>query len=398
MSQAAPPPHIADRYAPFGTTIFAEFTTLANEHGAVNLSQGFPDFDGPAFVKQAAHAAIDAGHNQYAPMPGTPELRAALARHWKRASGLDADVQTEITVTAGCTEAINAAMLGLINPGDPVVVFEPYYDCYRASIAVAGGVPRFVALRPDADGRFTFDERELREACAGARALLLNTPHNPTGKVFTRDELALIASLCQEHHLIAITDEVYERLTFEPDLPHITLASLPGMRARTVTLSSLGKTYSLTGWKVGWAIAPPHLTAGVRAAHQFLTYAVSHPMQLAAAIALDEGEAYVAELVQSYASARAHLADALTDLGFRVFRPEGTYFIMADHTELSRRVGVEGDFAFCRWLTTRAGVAAIPPSVFYDRPEFGRPLVRFAFCKTSALLDEAIGRLTRALK
>lgn len=386
---------IADRFRPFGTTIFSEMTALANEHHAVNLSQGFPDFDGPEHVKQAASEAIAQGLNQYAPMPGAAVLREAIAAQWLRDTGTPIDPAQEITITAGCTEAISAAMLGLLNAGDEIVVFEPYYDCYRAAIAMADAVPRFVALRPEASGRFVFDPEELKRAFgARTRAVLLNTPHNPTGKVFTREELTLIAELCSQHDVIAITDEVYERLVYEP-YEHVRLATLPGMAQRTLTLSSLGKTFSLTGWKVGWAIGPPALTAGVRAAHQFLTFAVATPLQHAAAVAINDGQAYLTELLAHYTLQRTRLSEALASLGFGVRACEGTYFVMADHTRVSERLGVAGDVEMCRTLTTEFGVAAIPPSVFYDRPELGESLLRFAFCKRTETMDEALRRLSR---
>lgn len=386
---------VSDRLRPFGTTIFSEMTALANQHKAVNLSQGFPDFDGPEHVKEAARQAIADGHNQYARMPGAVVLCEAIARYWKTQTGLSMDAQREVTVTNGCTEAINAAMLGLVNTGDEVVLFEPYYDCYRAAVAMAGAVPRFVALRPDANGRFVFDETELRAAFSDrTRAILVNTPHNPTGKVFTREELSLIGELCIRHNSIAMTDEVYERLTYD-GAEHVRMATLPGMAERTLTLSSLGKSFSLTGWKIGWAIGPAELTAGVRAAHQFLTFAVALPLQHAAAVALDEGQEYIDWLLEHYRVQRARLGEALFTLGMMPLQSEGTYFLMADHTRVSEQLGVEGDVAFCRLLTTEYGVAAIPPSVFYDRPELGRSFVRFAYCKRSETMDEALLRLKR---
>lgn len=402
--------------APFGTTIFTTMTRLAQEHGAVNLSQGFPDFDGPEFVKEAAIKAIRDGCNQYAPMPGVMVLRQAIAEKFGGAAGLEVNPETEVTVTSGCTEAIAAAMLGVCNPGDEVILFEPFYDSYRACVAMAGAVARVVTLRPPgveavmggtgaggamagagASRRFTFDEGELRRACTGrTRAILVNTPHNPTGKVFTRAELEMIARLCVERDLIAITDEVYERLTFEEGTPHVSLAGLPGMRERTITLSSLGKTFSLTGWKIGWAVAPADLSKAVRAAHQFLTFATSTPMQHAAAVGIAQGEAYVASLLAQYRESRDFLGSALAGLGFAVFPSEGTYFLMADHSG----VRVEGrafadDVAFCTYLTTKVGVAAIPPSAFYQNAERGRTLVRFAFCKKRETLEGAVGRLQK---
>ncbi len=377
--------------------MFAEMSALALEHGAINLSQGFPDFDGPGFVKEAAARAMAGGRNQYAPMPGSPELRRAVAGWFGGSSGLDVDPDREVTVTAGCTEALAASLLGLVNPGERVVVFEPFYDSYRACLAMAGADGAWVTLH-EREGRFSFDEAELRAAFAGgARAILLNTPHNPTGKVFTRAELELIRDLCVEHDAIAIVDEVYERLTYEDDRPHVHLAAIDGMRERTLTLSSMGKSFSLTGWKIGWAVGPPRLTAGVRAAHQFLTFAVATPLQLGAAAALTEGGDSVRELCAHYRSMRDLLGEALTRCGLGVVVPEGSYFIMADHSAVSGARGLEDDVAFCRWLTAEVGVAAIPPSAFYATPTHGARFARFAFCKTEQTMHAAIGRLEKGL-
>lgn len=382
----------AARFKPYGTTVFAEMTALAVKHGAVNLAQGFPDFDGPQFLKDAAYAAMGEGHNQYARTHGVPKLSQAIAGAWKRSSGLVADPDLEVTVTSGCTEALAATFLGLIEPGDEVVLFEPYYDSYHAGVSMAGGVVRAVALRPRAGG-FSFDEGELRAAfSARTKAIVVNTPHNPTGKVFSRAELELIGRMCIEHDVVAITDEVYERLTFDADRGHVHMATLPGMVERTITLSSLGKTFSMTGWKVGWAIGAPALSRAVRSAHQFLTFATATPLQHAAAAALTDGEEYVRGLVSQLHEARDYLCDALARLGFGVTLPEGTYFIMADHSAVSRGMS---DKEFCRWLPEHAGVAAVPPSVFYVHPEEGRHLVRFAFCKRMETLRTAVERLQR---
>jgi aspartate/methionine/tyrosine aminotransferase len=394
---------VARSLQPFGTTIFTTMSRLALEHGAVNLAQGFPDFEGPDFVKDAAAAAMKREHNQYAPMPGLPALRQEIARRWERSSGLPANPETNVTVTAGCTEAIAAAIFGICNPGDEVILFEPYYDSYRACVAMAGAVPRFVALAPaqseGAGGRstFNFDEAQLRAAfTARTRAILVNTPHNPTGKVFTRAELELIARLCVEHDCLAIVDEVYERLVFDPAmLPHIHLATLPGMADRTITLSSLGKTFSLTGWKIGWAIAPPPLTAAIRAAHQFLTFAVATPLQWGAVEALRREDEYVPLLLADLRGNKENLAAALRDIGFTVHAPAGTYFILADHTPISSRLGLKDDASFCQYLIEKIGVAAIPPSVFYEHAELGRSLVRFAFCKKIDTMREGIARLRK---
>lgn len=391
-------PQTAARLRPFGTTIFAEMTTLARAHDAVNLSQGFPDEDGPPLLKQAAARALHEHDNQYAPLPGTPDLLAAISNWWRSQGNREADPAREITVTAGCTEAIASSLLGLLDPGDEVILFEPFYDSYRACVAMAGATPRFIALRPEG-GRFVFDESELRRAFTPkTRAILVNTPHNPTGKVFTADELRLIADLCLEHGIVAITDEVYERLVYSTDQgrPHRSLASFDGMSDRTITLSSLGKTFSMTGWKIGWAIAPPPLTAAVRAAHQFLTFSITRPLQHAAAEALADPSSlvWVEELRRALLRRRASFCGALERLGFGVIAPDAGYFVMADHTAVSRRLGVSDDAEFVRRMTAEARVAAIPPTAFCDRPELCRPFVRFAFCKNERLLAEADARLT----
>ncbi len=383
---------MASRVASFGTSIFAEMTRLATEHKATNLSQGFPDFDGPEFLKRAAKDAIDSGQNQYARMLGHPALNEAIAARWMHDTGIAIDPHRQVQVTSGCTEALAATFLGLIEPGDEVVMFEPFYDSYRACAAMAGATVRLVRLRPGVKG-WEFDEGELKRAFGErTRAILVNTPHNPTGKVFTREEMGLIAGLCQKWGAIAVTDEVYERLVYREERPHVRMATLPGMEDRTLTLSSLGKSFSVTGWKIGWAIGPAGLVAGVRAAHQFLTFAVSTPMQIAATDAIrpgGPGDAYVEQLVASYRGCMDRLGGALTELGFGVMPVEGSYFIMADH----RMLGFANDVELCRDLVVRGGVAAIPPSAFYERAEDGAAFVRFAFCKRQETLDAAIARL-----
>jgi aspartate/methionine/tyrosine aminotransferase len=389
MNRAVPQLQIARSLAPFGETIFTEISRLAMQHHAVNLGQGFPNFDGPEFVKQAAIDAINAGHGQYARMFGIPDLNRAIADRFMAATGIRVDSECDVTVTSGCTEAIAASLFGLVNPGDEVILFEPYYDSYRAAVAMAGAVARFVTLRPP---DFAVTEQSLHAAFTDRTcAMLINTPHNPTGKVFSRAELELIARLCHEHDAIAITDEVYERLVFTGE--HISLATLPGMWERTVTLSSLGKTFSLTGWKIGWAIAPPELTKGVRAAHQFLTFATATPLQHGAIAALKAPESYYSQFLAEYRAKRDLLVDGLSRLGFTVFPPNGTYFVLVDHSPF----GFESDVAFCKHLIEHVGVAAIPCSVFYHDPADGRALVRFAFCKTEETLREGLARMNQRL-
>lgn len=372
--------------APFGTTVFAQISRLALEHQAINLGQGFPDFDGPDKIKHAASRALFEHPNQYPPTNGIPALTRAIADHWATHTGVEIDPGAQVTVTSGCTEAIAASLLGLLNPGDEVVLFEPFYDSYRACLAMAGATPRFVTLRwPD----FRFDESELRRAFTPrTRAILINTPHNPTGKVFSRDELATIASLCAEHDAIAITDEVYEHLVY-PGAEHVRMATLPGMADRTITLSSLGKTFSLTGWKVGWAIAEPGLSRAVRAAHQFLTFTVAVPLQHGAAHALASPPEFYDALRADFVARRDLLCDALESIGFPITRPDAGYFVMADHSPF----GAGDDVAFCTRLIEDVGVAAIPPTAFYESTGEGRHLVRFAFCKKVETLEAAIGRL-----
>ena len=380
-------PALSAKLQGFGTTIFTEMSRLAAERGAVNLSQGFPDFDGPEFVKEAAIAAIRAGRAQYARMSGIPELHAALSAKYARDYGLAYAPDAELTVTSGATEAIFAAIHATCGPGDEVVLFEPYYDSYPASIRLAGATPRVITLHaPD----WSFDPQVAREAFSGrTRLLLLNTPHNPTGKVFSREELAFLAELCFEHDALCLSDEVYEHLVY--DGRHQPIASLPGMRDRTFTVSSVGKTFSLTGWKVGWAAAPPGLSEAVRAAHQFITFATATPLQHGAAAALGAAPAYYADLLAAYRSRRDYLVAELDRLGFDVRAPEGAYFVCAGFG----RFGFRDDVAFARYLIEEIGVAVIPPSVFYAQSDEGRRYVRFAFCKREETLREAVNRLGR---
>jgi len=372
--------------APFGTTIFATMSALASEHDAINLGQGFPDTDGPPEVLEAAVAAIRGGRNQYPPGAGVPELLDAIAVHQKRFYGIEVDPAAEVLVTVGATEAIAATVLALVQPGDEVVTFEPYYDSYAATIALAGGVRRTSVLRfPD----FAVDEASLRAAFSSrTRLVLLNTPHNPTGKVFTRAELELVCALAREHDAWVVTDEVYEHLVFD-GAEHVPVSTLPGMRERTLTISSAGKTFSTTGWKVGWVSGPPEAVAAVRAVKQFLTYVGSGPYQPAVAAGLGLPDAVYTGLASSLSDKRDRLVEGLGRAGMSVSVPRGTYFVIADAAPL----GATDAFAFCHELPARAGVVGVPVSVFHDDVDAARTLVRFAFCKRDDVLDEACRRL-----
>jgi N-succinyldiaminopimelate aminotransferase len=369
-------------------TIFTTMSALAVRTGSVNLGQGFPDADGPASLLAAAAEALQAGANQYAPGPGVPALRQAIARHQLRHYGLDLDPETQVVVTTGCTEGIAAALLGLVDPGDEVVVLEPYYDSYVAMIQIAGGVRRPVTLRaPD----FRLDLDDLRAAVGPrTRFVLLNSPHNPTGTVLTRTELQAVADLAIEHDLVVITDEVYEHLTFD-EREHVPISTLPGMSERTLTLSSAGKSYSVTGWKVGWATGPAHLVAALLAAKQWLTFTSAAPLQPAVARALDEEPDWPRQLARSLQARRDLLCDGLAGLGLGTCRPEATYFVVTDISGLGWKDGME----FCLALPDRAGVVAIPTQPLHDS-DAGDQLVRWTYCKEPAVLEEALRRLGSA--
>ncbi len=369
-----------------GTSIFAEMSARAVATGAVNLGQGFPDVDGPREIAQAAANAVLTGKgNQYPPGPGIPELRRAVADHQQRCYGLAYDPDTEVLVTAGATEAIAAALLALLEPGDEVIAFEPYYDSYAANIAMAGATRVPVTLRPP---HFRPDLQRLSDAITSrTRAILLNSPHNPTGMVLTRAETEAIAGLAIAHDLLVVTDEVYEHLVY--DREHIPLASLDGMRERTVSVSSAGKAFSFTGWKVGWVTGTPAIVNAVRTTKQFLTFVSSGPFQYAVAEALALPAAYFETLAEDLKKKRDLFASGLKEIGFEVYQPDGTYFITTDVAPLGARDGIE----FCLNLPDRAGVVAIPSAVFYDDKEAGRTQVRFAFCKRTEILEEALSRL-----
>src|SRR6478736_1076021 len=377
------------RLRPYTTTIFAEMSALATATGSINLGQGFPDTDGPASLLAGARQAIADGVNQYPPGPGIPTLREAIAAARLRDHNQRFDPDTEVLVTVGATEALAAAVLGLCEPGDEVLMLEPHYDSYPPIVAMAGGTHRSVPLRPNSTGRFALDVEELAAAVGPrTRMLILNTPHNPTGTVLTREELAGVAAVAAAHDLIVLTDEVYEYLVYD-DAVHLPLATFDGMAERTVTISSSGKTFNATGWKIGWACGPAPLIAAVRAAKQFLTYVGGAPFQPAIAHALRNEMAWVAELRASLQNKRDRLCAGLTAAGFGVFRPQGTYFVMTD----IRPRGASDGMRFCLDLPARAGVVAIPDEVFHDDPADGKPFVRSAFCKRDDVIDDAVQRL-----
>jgi aspartate/methionine/tyrosine aminotransferase len=369
MTTTAP---FSTRIASFGETVFAKYTRLAKEHYAVNLGQGFPDFPPPQFVLDALqHAVTD--YQQYAPLPGMPQLNQAVANKMSKALGVELEPTHNIQITVGATEALFACMQALLNPGDEVILFEPFYDAYPADVIMAGGVPKYVPLQPQSDGTWQFD-----------------TPHNPTGKTFSKEELEVIIALAHEHNFFIISDEVYEHIAFTP---HLSIASLPGGFERTLTISSIGKTFSVTGWKIGWIVAPPQLIHAVRMAHQWIPFAVATPLQVASAKALECAETndYYTELQTMYQAKRDLLFNALQQTPFKPLEPQGSYFIMADSSALSYKNDVE----LCEDLPKRIGVGAIPPSAFYsnEHKHFAKHLVRFTFCKTDEALQEAKQRL-----
>ncbi|MFC9515156.1 pyridoxal phosphate-dependent aminotransferase [Nocardiaceae bacterium NPDC056970] len=387
---AAPRSRTVSRLQPFASTIFAEMTALATEHDAINLGQGFPDTDGPAAMLEVARQAIADGLNQYPPGPGMPVLRQAIVTDRALRYGISHDPNSEVLVTVGATEAISAAILGLVEPGEEVVLIEPYYDSYAAAVALAGAVRRTVPLVRDGD-RFALDLDGLRAAITpNTKMLVVNSPHNPTGTVFTEAELLAVAELACEHDLLVLSDEVYEHLVFD-GLGHTPLAALPGMYERTVTVSSAAKTFNVTGWKTGWACGPAELVDAVRAAKQFMSFVAGGPFQPAVAHALEHEQPWVQQMRNELQGKRDLLATALRDAGFDVYSGGGTYFLLADISAFGTRDGIE----FCRSLPREVGVAAVPVSVFTDHPEQWNHLVRFAFCKRDEILAEAASRLRR---
>lgn len=385
-----------DRYAAariqqFGTSVFSEMSRLSAVHHAVNLGQGFPDFPGPDFVKEAAKRAIDANLNQYAPSHGLPRLRKAIGDTFERSTGRAVDIDAEITVTSGATEAIFDSIQAFLSPGDEIILFEPYYDSYVASAIIANAVPKYVTLQPP---DWSFDIDELRAAFTPrTRLLMLNTPHNPTGKVFNREELQAIAELCIEHDVIVLSDEVYDRILFN-GAEHVSIATLPGMWERTLTINSTGKTFSMTGWKIGYAVGPASLNAALRAVHQFVTFASQTPFQdaMAEALELAATNGYYERLAREYTARRAQMNEALADAGFSVLPSSGTYFLTVDGSEF----GFANDIEFCHWLIVEAGVTSVPPSAFYADPARAPLLARFCFAKEHATIAEAGRRLRQA--
>ena len=393
---AAQPKHfLSGRVEHFTESVIREMTRQAMLHGAVNLAQGFPDFPAPAEIKQAAQDAVASDINQYAITWGAKSLRDAIARKAKDWQGISADPEKNITVCCGSTEAMISTLLAVCNPGDEVVIFEPFYENYGPDSILSGAKPRFVKLRPptSAEAGWTFDERELRAVFHNhTKAIILNTPNNPTGKVFTREELEIIRDLCVKFNVLAITDEIYEHIIYD-GAQHVSIASLDGMQDRTVTINGLSKTYSVTGWRVGWTIAPSNITDAIRKVHDFLTVGAPAPLQEAGAAGLDLPDSYYQKLAENYRTRRDHLIPALAEAGFRCFKPRGAYYVMTDIS----RFEFADDLAFTQHLVKDIGVAAVPGSSFYNDPRDGARQVRFAFCKRDQTLDEA-GRRLRKLR
>jgi aspartate/methionine/tyrosine aminotransferase len=391
--KTSPKHFLSDKVEHFTESVIREMTRQAMLHNAVNLAQGFPDFPAPAEIKQAAQQAVAADVNQYAITWGAKNLRNAIARQMKVWQGVDVDPEKEVTVCCGSTEAMISTLLAVCNTGDEVVIFEPFYENYGPDSVLSGAKPKFVKLRPPQDekGEWTFDETELRRAFAKhTKAIILNTPNNPTGKVFTRGELGLIRDLCLEFDVLAITDEIYEHILYD-GTQHISMASLDGMRDRTVTINGMSKTYSVTGWRVGWAVAAEKITNAIRKVHDFLTVGAPAPLQEAGAAALSMPPAYYEKLAEGYRVRRDHLMPALSAAGFKCFRPRGAYYVMTDVSAF----GFKDDVSFAKYLVQDIGVATVPGSSFYHDPRDGAHQIRFAFCKKPETLDEASRRLIK---
>jgi aminotransferase len=384
---------VSKKASQFTESVIRDMTRQAIQHNAVNLAQGFPDFPAPEAIKKAAQEAVAADINQYAITWGAQNFRRAIARKFAEWQGLEVDPEREITVCCGSTEAMIATLLAIADPGEEVIVFEPFYENYGPDAILSGAQPRYVTLSSPADegGDWTFDAAELRAAfSAKTRAIIVNTPHNPTGKVFTRGELELIRDLCVEFDAVAITDEIYEHILYD-GAEHISIAAIDGMRERTVTINSLSKTYSVTGWRVGWAIAPPELTVAIRKVHDFLTVGAAAPLQAAGAAALAMPRDYYAHLAEGYLRRRDMLLGSLRDAGFKTFTPRGAYYIMTDISGF----GFSDDKEFARHLVQDIGVATVPGSSFYQRTGGGSQQIRFAFCKQPETLDRAVENLRK---
>lgn len=378
--------YLTTKLQPFGASVFAEMTKMAVDNNAINLSQGFPDFDGPEFIKEVACEAIKAGHNQYANTFGVPALRKAISEKYKKFYGLSYNPDTEISILAGATEAIFTTIISIINAGDEVIILEPYYDSYPVAVTMAGGICKYLTLEfPD----FKVDFEKLESLVTKkTRMIIINTPHNPSGKVFTRSELETLAAIAIKHDLIVMSDEVYEHITFD-GVKHIPTATIDGMFDRTITISSTGKTFSMTGWKIGTVCAPAPICAAVRTAHQYVIFAVATPFQHAMIKGFEAPDSFYRELIEFYTAKRDMMAKSLTQQGFDIVMPKGSYFIMADFT----RFGFTNDVEFCKYLTSQIKVAAIPPTSFYFNKKYGEKLVRFAFCKKEETLAAAADRL-----
>ena len=384
---------LSDKVEHFTESVIREMTRQAMHYNAINLAQGFPDFSAPEEIKRAAQQAISDNHNQYAITWGAKSLRHAIARQMKAHQGLEVDPEREIVVCCGSTEAMIATLLAVCNKGDEVVVFEPFYENYGPDSILSGAKPRFVSLRPPQSGgeEWTFDDQELREAFQHhTKAIILNTPNNPTGKVFSREELELIRDLCVEYNVLAITDEIYEHILYDGG-KHISMATLDGMRDRTITINGLSKSYSVTGWRVGWAVAPPEITNAIRKVHDFLTVGAPAPLQEAGAAALSLPASYYRDLAEKYRTRRDHLIPALEKAGFHCYRPRGAYYVMTDISSF----GFANDVEFAQYLVKEIGVACVPGSSFYKHPKDGAQQARFAFCKKPETLDQAAERLQK---
>ncbi len=386
------PPSISKRVQGFTESVIREMTRVVNQYGGVNLAQGMPNFRPPQELLDAAHRAIDGDFHQYAITWGTPRLRRAIADKYKRFYGFDVDPERNVTVCCGSTETMLSTLLAVLNPGDEVIIFEPFYENYGPGCIISDARPVFVPLEPP---EFSFDPDRLAKAVTPrTRAILFNSPNNPTGKVFSRAELETIAALCRKHDLLAITDEIYEHIVYD-GLGHTPIATLPGMAERTITISGISKSYSVTGWRVGWAIANPELSVGIRRAHDFVTVGAPHPLQEAAVTALGLPDAYYLRLREQYQARRELLWDYVEKAGFVAWKPRGAYYILTDVAHFLKRYGVQDDTAFAMWLIKNVGVATVPGSSFYAHPELGRTKIRFCFPKTDDMLRDAGERLLK---